>query len=179
MQPPGQMPAAGSSGPIFGNQALATWNAGDPAPQPTQIIDQIAGPNLWLVQVDGPVLVDLIWGTSATKQLLGLQAPLRATIPGRCQVYVRPMAAAPLAAAVIARASCVPAYGGLCCQEVRQLVTAAAPTPIPVEAQFFFALVACTLTIGGVGVAVAAGSRVPLISGSTHNTGTGYLEFAP
>lgn len=179
MAPPASYPAQGSSGPIFGQQAIATWEVGDIAPKPTPIIDEIAGPNLWLVQVDGPVFIDILWGTSATKQLFAMRSPARFTVPGRCTVTVYPMAGAPLAVGVQAKASCVPVYGALCCQDLRQIVVAAAPTAIPDQAQSFFALTASTLTIAGVPVVVPALTRVPLIMPATHDSGTGYLEFAP
>jgi hypothetical protein len=177
--PPAQYPAQGNSGPIFGQQAIATWDAGDLAPKPTPIIDERSGPNLWLVQVDGPVFIDVLWGTSATKQLFAMRAPARFTVPGRCTVTVYPMAGAPLAAPVEAKASCVPVYGALCCQELRQIFTAAAPTVLPDQVQTFFALTASALTIAGVAVAVPALTRVPIIMPATHDSGTGYWEYSP
>lgn len=173
-------PEQGSDGPLYGQQGIARWVAADPAPEPRVVADATRAESLWLLRVTGPVLINLVWGTCSSQRLTGLEAPARFTVPGNVQVSLAPKAAAPLAAEVIGQVSLTAVGGATDAVNLRAFQTSpGAGTPIPDAAQYFFALTACALTINGVAVAVAALTRVPLVSGSTHDAGSGYLEFLP
>lgn len=169
-------PHQGSAGEIFGTQSIATWAAGDTAGAPFQILDTVRAESLWLVVVTGPVLIDLNWGTKATRTLRGIRAPARFTIPGQFNLQVRPLVLPVPAGGVEAIASLTPVYG--CCRaDMRIFIDTAGP--LPDDAAEFVALAPSVVTIGALPVAVPTLGRVALIAGSVLTSGAGYLEFQP
>lgn len=171
---PDEAPPMGDTGKIYGIQALAQWPVGD-AGLPVDVIDVTRATSLWLVHVEGDVLIDLTWGTKATLTLAGLSSPARFAVPGQLTVTARPRLPGPVLTEVKCKVTLTPINGGSCCQILRQFFNT--PGAIPDAAAAFFALSASVLTVAGVPVAVPALSRVPLSSGATLTSGDGFLEY--
>lgn len=172
---PGDEPAFGGVGKVHGIQSICTWDPGDTRPQSP--IEEVLAQNLWRVTCFGPenMTADLLYGTKANLRVSGIALPFRASVPGQVQIICKPVSVSDVKLEV--RASATPATsGGLI--ELCSLVTrGGADVPLNPDAFRFTALVASTLTIRGVAVAVPALQSVRLVAGSVLTTGTGYQEF--
>ena len=162
-----------STGPIYGTQQRPVWPPGDVGQR--QICDTSQkAPMLWRFSCFGRVDVVIDYGTLGTRRILTLRCPVVLTIPGQFTATATPIDDLGADATV----TLTQATGGAR-SIARQFVNAGAGPAVALsnDAVDFVAVVNSTLTIGGVAVAVPALSSVPLIVGSTLNTGSGFQEF--
>ncbi len=161
------------TGPTYGTQQLAVWQAGDVGERQLCDTSQKAA-MLWRFSCFGRVDVRIDYGTLATRKILTIRAPVVLTIPGQFTATATPINGE----GTEARITLTQATGGAH-SIARQFVNAGAGPAVALsdDAVDFVALVASTLTISGIAVAVPALSTVPLVVGSTLNTGSGFQEF--
>lgn len=155
-----------------GTQQAFTWTGADVEPRPIlQHDDAGSGFQLHRLEVWGENAQAIVsWGTSKDEQIL-VDLPFCATVPGKYAVTGVPTAPN---ARVSGAAVQVTSAGSN--TVARRLVTGAAT--LARQAVSFFALTACTVTVGGTAVAVPALSRVLLVPGSTiAPADVGFEEF--
>jgi len=162
---------SGNGGTPYGWQQSRTIPAGDAREQ--QAIDEVDAEFLWRFSVFGRVLVRVVYGTTATREFVDLQAPVVMAVPGKLAVYVR---SADTNSDQPFQVTCTKATGAARSQ-ARRAITAAGP--IDDDAASFTALVASTLTVAGQAVILAAGQTVPLVAPSSLVAGAGFQEFEP
>jgi hypothetical protein len=162
----------GSMGPQYGTQQFAKWDAGDVGPR--DLVDALKTGSLWRISVFGNVYVSIYYGTSHNRAIEQLQAPVVLTLPG--QVVVKAWPRDNEGAECVVTLTQATA-GGL--SHARKYVDAGAGPAVDLDAGAcrFVALEASTLTISGQAVTVPALSTVPLVSGSSLDTGSGFQEF--
>lgn len=166
-------PHQGDGGTPYGFQGGRTIEQGDTKAQVA--IDVQQAESLWRFSITGgDLLVDVTFGTLATRSIRNLRAPVVMTVPGKLTVEVRSNdtnAAQPYKATLTA------ATAGA--SQARRPVDAGGgpAVPLDVDAARFTALAACTLTVGGLAVTLAASEVVPLIAPSVLLTGRGFEEF--
>lgn len=162
-----------STGPVYGTQQRAVWSAGDVGSRQVCDTSQKAA-MLWRFSCFGHVDVVIDYGTLGTRKILTIRAPVVLTIPGQFTATATPIDGN----GAVADITLTQATGGAR-SIARQFKSAGAGPPIALsdDAVDFVALVASTLTISGVAVAVPALASVPLVVGSTLNTGSGFQEF--
>lgn len=169
-QPP-PFGALNNTGEIYGTQSSRTW-------QPTEtdwreVCDATKAPALWRFSVMGDVLVSIGYGTNGNRQILELQAPCVITLPGQFTARAKPRGDD--------GASCVvtltQATAGALSQARKLADAGGGAVALDEGACRYVALTASTLTISGVAVNVPALATVPLVSGSSLNTGSGFQEF--
>jgi hypothetical protein len=126
------------------------------------------------VSVQGDCLLRLDWGTGQNNVLTNLRTPFVGMIPGRWTLVARP--ANDLGTTAIV--SAVP-IGGPTIPFVRQLLNVIGPAlALDARASYAWAMSPCTFTLGGVASgAVPVGTRVPLVAGSTLDTGQASIHF--
>jgi hypothetical protein len=164
--------ASGNTGPIYGIQQFKPWNPGETDAR--QVCDTIKAFSLWRFSAFGRVLITIDYGTMATRKILQLQAPVVLTIPGQFTATATPIDNL----GTDCKVTLTPATAGAR-SIARQFVDAAAGPAIRLsdDAIDFWALTASTLTISGAAVVVPALAIVPLVAGSSLNTGSGFQEF--
>ncbi len=163
--------AVGNTGVVYGTQSRATWAAGDTVAK--QVCDALKPASLWRFSAFGNVLLSIDYGTLANRRILNLRAPLVMTIPGQFTATATPVNSE----GAECRVTLTQATAGAR-SIARVFVDAGAGTVALDEgATDYWALVASTLTIAGVAVAVPALSIVPLVTGSVLLTGSGFQEF--
>lgn len=173
---PPPVSAANEMGPSYGVQSLATWAEGESDTK--QVIDTLRAGALWRISVFGEVLVNVHYGTQANRHILELQAPVVMTLPGQVSIEVRPVAVPGEGESVSCEVTLTQATAGAR-PHARKLADASGGVvALDDGAVSFTALTASTLTISGISaVAVPALSTVPLVAGSTLDTGSGFQEF--
>ncbi len=163
--------ALNNTGEIYGLQSSRTW-----APTETdwrELCDATKAPALWRFSVFGNVLVSITYGTNGTREILELQAPCVITLPGQFTAKARPRFGS--------GASCVvtltQATAGALSQARKFASAPVGPIALDDGACRYVALTASTLTISGVAVVVPALATVPLVAGSSLDSGSGFQEF--
>ncbi len=176
MRPGGHVPSAfpGSQMPQsptarYGQQQKEVWAAADQIARP--LLDAEPNGELWRLSVIGDVLITVAWGTGA-RRVLELDAPLVADLPGYVSVIAAPRTSGGATAQVTLTRS-----SGAGPQEMRRAILV--PGALHDDATRFVAFVASTVTIRGVGVVLAPGESIPLVSGSVLTAGSGFQEFTP
>jgi len=159
-------------GEAYGIQCKHTWKPGKVERFP--VFDQIRAKNLWRMVLYGSpaVRVDIGFGSKATFNFLGLSLPLRCTVPGQLSVECY-LTEAQDAEQMVGGTLTPATSGGLI--ELRRLVTGT--VALDERAMQYFALTASSVNVRGTVVAVPALSSLPLLSGSTLVSGTGYEEL--
>ncbi len=161
-----------STGPIYGTQQRPVWAPGDQGARQVCDTSQKA-PMLWRFSCFGRVDVVIDYGTLGTRKIFTIRAPVVLTIPGQFTATATPINGEGTSATI----TLTQATGGAR-SIARQFVDAGGgAVALNDDAVDFVALVASTLTISGVAVAVPALAAVPLVVGSTLNTGSGFQEF--
>lgn len=162
-----------SLGERYGTQSRGVWRTGDANRK--QLIDGLLAVSLWRISVEGPVLLDIEYGTSARRKIVDIEAPMVLTVPGIVQVYARPNN--PGHEGIECRVTLTPATAGSVSQCRKIADATVAPVDLDAGAVRFVALAASTVVISGTAVAVPALSTVPLIDGSQLTSGRGFQEF--
>lgn len=163
--------ALNNTGRVYGTQSRHDWTAGQTDPR--VVCDVVKAEALWRLSVFGRVYLTIQYGTLATRQLVNLQAPVVLTIPGQFTATARPLDGNGASVDVTLTQATA---GGL--SHARAFVTAAGgAVALDSGAVRFVALTASTLTISGAAVVVPALATVPLVAGSTLDTGSGFQEF--
>lgn len=163
---------AGDGGTPYGWQQARTIAAGDATEY--HVIDAgVNAESFWRFSVFGRVLVRVVYGTSKTRELVDLQAPVVMAVPGKAAVYVR---SADDENAVEFSVTLTKAFS-CCLSQARRLVNVA--SSLSDDAVRFVALAATTLTVGGQAVSLTAGQSVPLVAPSSLTAGAGFEEFDP
>lgn len=164
---------ANNMGPTFGIQRYTKWAPGDSTPK--QIVDATRADALWRLSVHGAVFVTVLYGTTRAREIQRLQAPVVITIPGQFLAVASPIDVDAGAEATVALTQAT--AGAL--SQARKFVDAGGGPAVDLDvgAVRFVALTASTLTISGAAVVVPALQSVPLVAGSSLNTGSGFQEF--
>jgi hypothetical protein len=174
---PAMPPAPGSvgnTGKVHGTQSRRDWAAGETDAR--MVCDALKADCLWRFSAFGAVYITILYGTLATRQIFRLQAPVVMTIPGQFLATAQPIN--PEHTGVSCDITLTPATASEGTEHARAFVTAGGgAVALELGAVRFVALTASTLTISGAAVAVPALSAVPLVAGSTLNTGSGFQEF--
>lgn len=161
-----------TTGQPVGEQSSQDWRPGETDDRP--VLDLPLSMSVWRIGIFGEnVVVRVIYGTKANKQIVGLATPALLTIPGQCSIYAKPLN--PEAAASV-RVSATPATAGA---SSCRYIAVGPNLALDPDAAFFRALTASTVTIRGTAVALAVLDVVPLVSGSVLTAGSGYVEFNP
>lgn len=165
-----------NKGPKFGQQARWVWGVGEFEP-----VQQLAGADransMWRVTVRGhQIKMNLVYGTSANRNLMGLLAPLILYIPGAFDLYAQPEGVQGKTAEAIVTVTQVSNAGVAC---ARRIVSGGPGLVLHEDAIRYVALADSVVSIHGgtVVVPVPALSSVALVAGSTLTSGTGYEEF--
>ncbi len=166
--------SVGNTGEIYGEQNSRVIAAGAANGGQQEAIDVVKAPYLWRFSVFGRVFVRVTYGTKQTRSFVDLLAPVIMTVPGQLTVTVRPVDPDVDTAYSVTLTA---ATGGARAVARSALDASLGAVPISDDAAFFTALSASTLTIAGLPVTVAASQTVPVVAGSTLNTGTGFQEF--
>jgi hypothetical protein len=159
----------------LGLQAREEWAAGETEGRP--VVDaQLNTSGAWRVSIVGDVVLSAKWGSKGTKHLTNMDAPLMGVFPGQVSITAAPRTSD--------GASCIvtlaPAWTGYLTDFRRFIVhPGGAPTPLEPVWSHYQALTASVIDVRGTAVAVPALSRMPLVSGSSHVSGAGYLEYTP
>lgn len=161
------------SGPLYGTQSKAVWAAGDTSEK--QVCDTIKGNHLWRFSAFGNVTLSIVYGTLMTRQIVDLQAPMVLEIPGQFTATAKPRTEE----GATCRITLTKATGGVKSAARRFVTAAGGAVLLSDDAVDFFALIASTLTISGQAVVVPALQIVPLVAGSSLDTGAGFQEFVP
>jgi hypothetical protein len=172
--PPAPVPTVpvGNTGPQYGTQSFRVWAAGETDAR--QVIDTLKATALWRISVTGRVRVTFDYGTSQSRALIALQAPVVITIPGQCTVTAEPLDDDGTTCVV----TLTEATAGALSQARKLADASVSAVALDDAAVRYVALTASTLTISGVTpVAVPALSVVPLVAGSSLLTGSGFQEF--
>jgi len=159
----------------LGLQASEVWLAGESDER--QLLDAVLCPaGEWRVSVVGDVTLAAYWGSKGNKRIVSMDAPMMASFPGQVTITAKPRTGA--GATAIATIS--PACTGYR-TDFRRFVVHPGGAPIPLEPiwAFYQALTASVLTVRGTAVNVPALARFPLITGTSLDSGAGYLEFTP
>ena len=186
--PPWDPPSPGTRATPIGLQRTAKWRAGDGGHEKQLIDCAQASPFLYRISVFGPVYVRITYGTLSNRHLgtspqplspgtqLLLRTPLIATLPGQIGVY-----ATPIDDGVDTIATCTVAHAsGGALSQIRSVINSTGgAVAFEPDAVRYVALQASTLLISAIAVAVPALSSVPLVLGSSLQTGIGYQEFEP
>jgi hypothetical protein len=168
-QPPPQA-WVGNTGPIYGTQSSHVWAAGQVDPR--QVIDSLKSHSLWRFSVFGNVALQILYGTQATQQINAL-APCVFFLPGQVVVLATPRNAE----GTTCHVTLTPVWGQNRSHCRALLDATGGALAFSPDAVRFVALVASTLTVAGIAVAVPALAECPLVTGSVLNTGTGFQEF--
>lgn len=175
VSPPPWMPppqaAIGNTGPVYGTQSRHVWVAGQTDER--GVIDVVKAVALWRISVFGSVLVRVTYGTQATREFAELQAPVVMTVPGQVVVSVRPRDDE----GAICTVTLTQATDGGPSHARKFADAGGVGVDLDNDAVRFVALTASTLTISGAAVVVPALSSVPLVAGSSLDTGSGFQEF--
>lgn len=169
--PPGA--PVGNTGPQYGTQQSHVWRPGETTPR--DVIDVMKNNSLWRFSVFGRVLVDVLYGTSKARSIMGLQAPVVLNVPGQLVVKVTPRDDQGTSCVVTLTES----TAGSATQARAFIDDSGGAVAFDEGACRFFALSASALTIAGVAVAVPALAIVPLTAGSGLVSGSGFQEFEP
>lgn len=167
---PRDMPQ-GQMGPDYGTQQFAKWASGDVKPR--QVLDTLKAGALWRISLFGNVYASILYGTSHSRAIESLQAPLVITVPGQVLVTAWPRDTNGAECVV----TLTQATAGALSQARKFVDDAGGAIALDAGAVRFFALEASSLTISGQVVAVPACQSVPLVSGSVLTTGSGFQEF--
>lgn len=166
--------SVGNTGKVHGLQSRRDWAVGESDARP--VCDALKAESLWRFSAFGAVYITIIYGTLGSRQIVRLLTPVVMTIPGQFTATAEPVDA-DHDEPVYCEITLTPTTAQV--EHARNFVSAGAGPAIALElgAVRYVALSASTLTISGVSVAVPALSSVPLVAGSTLDTGSGFQEF--
>lgn len=162
--------ARSAPGNPYGAQQSETWLANDQSPRP--LLDLQPNGELWRIHVTGDLLVEIVWGTSSSRKIQ-VDAPVIADLPGNVTVTATPR----LTTGTTGKVSATQ-VSGAGPQVLRRFVGTPGAT-LPEDAESYIAATASVVTIRAIAVNLAAGESVPLVPGSVHTSGQGFIQFQP
>lgn len=163
------------TGKSHGIQLFPKWAPGET--QKKGLVDDLRATHLWRLVIFGgsAMRVDIKYGTQKTITLIGLSLPLRASFPGQLTVEAYPFAAQETEQSV--RASLTPATAGGLIEMRRPVDAGAGAVAFDDQAMRYFALTASVVDVRGTPVAVPVLGTLPLVSGSSLTSGSGFEEL--